>query len=179
MWPPLRRPNGEYTIAVAPPANTIPVTSRRTSSFGIHPGTADPEAKSITTAESLISNSRAVPTNSARYSRDPITAGSLPARGLHRPLDRSGLPDRARGLRLRDGPRRVDEPDVAEGLREVPQQLTGLFVDLLGQEPDVVGKRDGAFEHGPGPVDLAGPGQRLGEPERAQQEGSLGTPQAV
>src|SRR5438093_1193239 len=111
-------------MAVAPPANTIPVSSRRTSSFGIQSGTGDPEAKSMTTAESPIRSSRAVPANSARYSRHVITSGSLRPPGANGPLDIAGGSDRPRGFRLGDRPRRVDEANVAEGLGEVPQQLT-------------------------------------------------------
>src|SRR5689334_20545392 len=40
---------------------------------------------------------------------------------------------------LSDGPRGVDQPDVAERLREVPDHLTSGRVDLLGQRADIVG----------------------------------------
>src|SRR2546423_11116605 len=52
-----------------------------------------------------------------------------------------------------DGPRRVDQPDVAERLREVAEELARAFVDLLGQQPDIVGVLDGPFEHLPGLFD--------------------------
>ena len=53
-------------------------------------------------------------------------------------------PDRlvATGLRLHDRPRRVHQPDMAERLREVPEQLTGRGVNLLGEEAEVTGEAD-------------------------------------
>src|ERR1700682_5406412 len=57
-------------------------------------------------------------------------------------------------LRLRDRPGGVDQPDVAEGLREVAEQLPRTGVDLLGEQTDVVHVGDGALEHRPGPVRL-------------------------
>ena len=36
-------------------------------------------------------------------------------------------------FRLRDGPGRIDKPDVAERLREVPQQFISLRIYLLGE----------------------------------------------
>src|SRR5690242_5586414 len=41
-------------------------------------------------------------------------------------------------LRLSADPRGVDQPDVAERLREVPDHLTAGRVDLLGQQADIV-----------------------------------------
>ncbi len=42
---------------------------------------------------------------------------------------------------LRDRPRRVDELDVRQGLREVAEQLAVADVDLLREKPDVVPSR--------------------------------------
>ena len=58
-----------------------------------------------------------------------------------------------------DGPGGVDEPDVAEGLGEVAEQLTGGGVDFLGQQADVVEVGDGTLENVPCPRGLAGQGQ--------------------
>ena len=52
-------------------------------------------------------------------------------------------------------------------------------VDLLGQQADVVDEGDGPLERRAGPVDLAGQRQRLGQPERAQQERALLALEAV
>src|SRR2546422_1864439 len=81
--------------------------------------------------------------------------------GLAAGVLRGPCPSR-RQLRLRDRPRCVDQPDVAEGLGEVPQQLARGLVDLLGQQAHVVGEGDRALEHLAGPVHPAGSGQRLG-----------------
>src|SRR5437870_671050 len=82
-------------------------------------------------------------------------------------------------LGLGDGPRGIDQTDVAEGLREVPQQLARCFVHLFGQEADVVGEGGGALEGDPGSLDLTGQGQRLGQPEGAQKERPFGSLQAI
>ena len=50
-----------------------------------------------------------------------------------------------------DGPRGVDQADVAERLREVAEQVTGVRVDLLGEQPHVVDVADGPLEHRRGP----------------------------
>ncbi len=65
-------------------------------------------------------------------------------------------------LGLGDGPGGVDESDVAEGLGEVAEQLTGGRVDFLGQEADIVGVGDGTLEDAPCPLRLVGQGQGLG-----------------
>src|ERR671931_1967990 len=82
-------------------------------------------------------------------------------------------------LRLTDRPRGVDQPDVAERLWEVAEQLAGPGVHLLRQQPHVVGVRDRALEHRPGPIDPSGHGQRLRQPERAEQERALVTGEPV
>src|SRR5438552_7134483 len=75
-----------------------------------------------------------------------------------------GVGDRGRG---------VDEPDVAERLREVPEQLTGRRVDLLREQADVVHVRGGPLERGPGALHLPRHRLRLCEPERAEEERAL------
>src|SRR6516164_7554476 len=74
-------------------------------------------------------------------------------------------------LGLADGPGGVDQADMAEGLREVADHLTAGHVDLLGQQADVVDRRHGPLEGRRGLVHLAGQRLRLGQPERAEQEG--------
>src|SRR5207302_2317887 len=76
-------------------------------------------------------------------------------------------------LGLADRPGGVDEPDVAEGLREVAEQLAGLGIDLLGEESEVVAEPGGGAECFLRLVDLAGQRLRFGQPEGAQQERSL------
>src|SRR5580698_7246744 len=76
-------------------------------------------------------------------------------------------------LGLCNRPGRIDEPDVAESLREVAQELSARGIDLLRQQADVVDEGGGPFEDGAGPSRLTGPGQGLGEPKGAQQEGAF------
>ena len=73
----------------------------------------------------------------------------------------------------------VDEPDVGECLWEVAEQLTGGGVDLFGEQADVVGEADEAFEERACPVQFADLGQALDEPERADGEGSFAAFEAV
>ena len=47
-----------------------------------------------------------------------------------------------------------DQPDVAEGLRCVAQQLAGGGVDLLGEQADVVGVADELVEQSLGAVEV-------------------------
>src|SRR5438046_1328001 len=102
----------------------------------------------------------------------PVVRSSciVPSR-LSRGYTRSGVPRVLCGLA--DGPRRVDEADVTERLREVAEQFPGRRVDLLGEQSQVVAVADGSLEHGPRPVGLAGAGEGFGEPERAEEEGAL------
>ena len=95
--------------------------------------------------------------------RPPTPCGTYPvprraSRGAHR------FHDRQPG---------VDQSDVAERLRKVPEQLTRRRVDLLRQQPDVVRAGRRPLEERTCPLDLAGQGEALGEPERAEQEGAL------
>ena len=68
---------------------------------------------------------------------------------------------------------------MAERLREVTEQLTGDRVDLLGEYADVVDVPGGVAEHVPGLLGTAGERERLGQPERAEQERPLLAGQAV
>ena len=43
-------------------------------------------------------------------------------------------------LRVGQGLGGGDQPEVAEGLREVPQQLPGGGADLLGEQPERAGE---------------------------------------
>ena len=81
-------------------------------------------------------------------------------------------------FRLENRPGCVDQPDVAESLGEVAQQLPAGGVDFLGEQADVVDEGDGPFEDGAGPRWLTGKGQGLGQPEGAQQEGPFFAPRA-
>src|SRR3982074_1155275 len=74
---------------------------------------------------------------------------------------------------LRNGPGRVDQSDVAEGLRKVPERLTAGRVDLLREQAHVVGVGAGSLEGRSGPLELARDRLRLGQPEGADQEGSF------
>src|SRR5260370_19464241 len=82
-------------------------------------------------------------------------------------------------LRLRDGPRGVHQPDVAECLREVAEQLAGGRIDFLGKEPHVVGEGGCTRERLLGALELARERLRLCQPEGAEQESALLAGQAV
>ena len=78
----------------------------------------------------------------------------------------------ARGCIL-NGARSVDQRQVAQPLREVPEQLAARRVDLLGEEPDVVRVREDLLHRLAGLVDPAEPRERLDEPEGARDERAL------
>src|SRR5438105_3686127 len=72
----------------------------------------------------------------------------------------------------------ADQRQMAEGLREVAELLTGA-ADLLGEQAQVVGVGLHLLERKPGVVEPPGPGQGVDIPERAQREGALVARQAV
>lgn len=65
----------------------------------------------------------------------------------------------------RDGACGVDQADVAEGLREVAQEVAAGDVELLREEPEVVGCAQKPIEAPLGPVDVAGGREELDGPE--------------
>src|ERR1700689_2307073 len=73
-------------------------------------------------------------------------------------------------LALRNCPGRVDKPDMAERLREVAKELPADWINLLGQQADLIDEGGGTLENGPGPNRLARFGPRLGPPAGAQKE---------
>lgn len=96
-------------------------------------------------------------------------------------MDRRRIRASASPLRvvLRERERCVDQPDVAEGLREVAELLPGFRVDLFGKEAEVVPALE---ESGEALVRLVEPtevGEGLDEPERADDERALAAGQAV
>src|SRR5690606_39652212 len=72
-----------------------------------------------------------------------------------------------------DGAGGVDQADVAEGLGVVADRLSCGGVHLFAEQADVVGAGGGGLERPAGRDVLTGEGQRVGEPEGAQQEGAL------
>ena len=72
-----------------------------------------------------------------------------------------------------------DQREVHQPLRGVAQELVGDGVDLLGVEADVVGERDQLVHQRRGLVAAPDPGERVGEPERAAEEGALAAAQPV
>ena len=62
---------------------------------------------------------------------------------------------------------------MAEGLREVAEQLTRLASTSSASRPTSLTKATARSNTARGPVDLPRQGQRLREPERAEQEGAL------
>src|SRR5947207_7607311 len=72
-----------------------------------------------------------------------------------------------------------DQRHVREGLREVAQRFTSEWVDLLGEQTDVVGKAEQPFEQRVGFVEVAGMGEAVEQPERTQQERAFTTVETV
>ena len=62
---------------------------------------------------------------------------------------------------------------MAEGLREVAEQLAAGRVDLLGQQADVVDEATARSKAAVARSTSPGQRQRLGQPEGAEQEGAL------
>ena len=61
----------------------------------------------------------------------------------------------------------------------LPSSSFGVRVELLGVEADVVGEGDQLLHQLGGLVEASDPGERVGEPERAAQEGALRAAKAV
>src|SRR6185437_1558217 len=80
----------------------------------------------------------------------------------------------AHGLfRQVEGDRGLDQAEMRERLREVPDQLAGVRVDLLGQQADVAAEPQQALEQLSRTLQLAGAREALHEPERADRERRL------
>ena len=75
--------------------------------------------------------------------------------------------------------RGVDQADVGERLREIPERGSGLRVDLLGEEPDVVRVGEESLEGVRGPCQVAALRPALDRPEAADAEGALAGRQPV
>ena len=58
-------------------------------------------------------------------------------------------------------------------LRDVAQELAGVRVDLLGVEADIVGEGNQLCHELGGLLESSDAGERVGEPERAAEEGAL------
>src|SRR3712207_5860904 len=74
---------------------------------------------------------------------------------------------------LGEGERRVDEPDVRERLREVPEGRAGVGVYLLGEEAHVVRVSEQLLEGSGGSFDVAAASHAFYRPEAAETECSL------
>src|SRR4029453_11527290 len=66
-----------------------------------------------------------------------------------------------------------------EPLRRVAQKLVRERVDLLGEQAHIVCDCDQLVHQSCGLVGLPDPGERVGEPERAAEEGALAAAQPV
>ena len=77
-------------------------------------------------------------------------------------------------LGLGDGPRRVDQADVTEGLRQVPELFACRAVELLGQEAEVVPTVHSPLEGDAGTVYDPCQGLRVRQPESAEDECPFG-----
>src|SRR3974377_2188920 len=73
-------------------------------------------------------------------------------------------------FRLGDRIGGIDEPDVAERLREVSEELSGARVHLLSEEPNVIAERHCGAKRLFGSVKLASESLGLSQPKGAQQE---------
>src|ERR1700694_1880009 len=80
---------------------------------------------------------------------------------------------------LVDLPRRVDQPDVAEGLGEIAQQLAAGGVDFFSQQTEIVGEADQPVEERLGAINLPGLSQAGDEPERTDDERPFLAPQPI
>ena len=74
---------------------------------------------------------------------------------------------------LGEGQRRVDQPDVRERLREIPERRPGLRVDLLRIEPNVVRVAEQSFEGRGRAGQIPAASAALDRPEAADAEGAL------
>src|SRR5215212_2843746 len=74
---------------------------------------------------------------------------------------------------LGEGERRVDEPDMCERLREVPEGRAGVGVYLLREEAHVVRVGQQLLEGQGGSFDVAAAGHAFHRPEAAEPECSL------
>ena len=69
--------------------------------------------------------------------------------------------------------RSVDEPDVCERLREVPEGCPGVWVYLLSEKAHVVCVREEVFERLCGTFHVVTAGLALYSPEAADAEGTF------
>jgi Protein of unknown function (DUF1345) len=74
--------------------------------------------------------------------------------------------------------RRAYQGEMAKGLREVADLLTGRR-DLFRVEPHMIGVREHLLERQPRVFESARPRQGVDVPERAHGEGALGAPQSI
>ena len=72
-----------------------------------------------------------------------------------------------------EGESRVDQREVRKALGHVAQEGAGLRIHLFGEQPDIVGQRDGVLHHSTGPLGLAGPDEGIDHPEAAGDERAL------
>src|SRR5206468_10016149 len=82
-------------------------------------------------------------------------------------------PDRSAGLLLGDRSRGIDQREVAQPLREVAEEVVRAWVDLLGEESDVVREADDLVHRLAALGEPAGARERLDQPERARDERTL------
>lgn len=79
-------------------------------------------------------------------------------------------PSFLQALGLGHGPGSVHQPDVAQRLGEIAQQLSSGGIDLLSKQADVVDEGYCSFEDGAGSGRLPGEGHGLSQPECAQEK---------
>src|SRR5689334_18526863 len=96
---------------------------------------------------------------------DNAGAVTAPTRSSERSLKR--LAD------LRQRVARRDVRQMRQPLREIAQQLAGLWRDLLREQPEIVGLGDRQVEHLASLLDVAAAGHAFDEPERTAQKRAL------
>src|ERR1700730_2130183 len=75
--------------------------------------------------------------------------------------------------------RRTHQREVRERLREVPQQLPGTHVDLLGEQPEWRAEVEQPLEAPLRLLQVSGVGERVHQPERGHEECTLITSEPV
>jgi hypothetical protein len=75
--------------------------------------------------------------------------------------------------------RRVDQSEMGEPLRKIPKEFVRCGVDLLREEPDIVGIAERPIKEVVRGIDLSTQGQRFDEPEGTEHKGPLAVRQAI
>lgn len=113
--------------------------------------------------------------DTARWRRSDGAASQVPLGlgGRRERLDRNSL------LGFLEIERAIDEPDVAERLREVPEQAFAVGIEFFGEQSERGGVLLGILEDLADSLDAAGAGKAPDQPERTRYEGLFLTGEAI